>query len=95
MVSEDSAGLIPIQVGTAATTAQAWTLALGAARAALLDGRAKEFAIAVDDELPTFGYSPSRRPDGRLDIDYLPHDLDQLLRDVLSDLRTDAAVSTL
>jgi hypothetical protein len=95
LVSEDSAGLIAIRAGTAATLAQAWTLALDTARAALLGGRAREFAIAVDDELPTLGYSPSRRPDGRLDVVYLLQDLDQLLRDVLRDLRPDVAAPTL
>lgn len=56
---EDSTGLAAIRAGTAANAAQAWTLALRAACTALLDGRARQFAMAVHDELP-----PSVTPSG-------------------------------
>ncbi len=87
LMSEDSAGLFPVRTGTAATAAQAWTEAMHAGAVALLDGTVRHhLAIAVDDELPTFGYSPGRDRGGRLDPVEVRHDLTELLADTLHNL---------
>src|SRR5438067_1271693 len=87
LVSEDSAGLFPIHIGTAESEAAAWTAAYTAGRDALLDGRIRYLAIAVNDEIPTLGYSPSRDRHGRLDPDHVTQYLDELLDDTLRRLR--------
>jgi hypothetical protein len=86
LVSEDSAGLLPIRTGTAESATDAWTAAFETGRTALLDGQIRDLAIAVDDEIPTLGYSPSRDRHGRLDSDYVAEDLARLLQDTLRDL---------
>jgi hypothetical protein len=86
LVSEDSAGLFPIHTGTAESEAEAWTAAYTAGRDALLDGRIRYLAIAVDDEIPTLGYSPSRDQHGRLDPDHVTLYLEELLADTLRHL---------
>jgi hypothetical protein len=86
LVSEDSAGLFPINTGSAESEAAAWTAAFAAGREALLAGRIRYLAIAVDDEIPTAGYSPSRDRHGRLDPDQVTEDLDEALHDTLRDL---------
>ncbi len=83
LVSEDSAGLFPVHTGTAESEAAAWTAAYAAGRDALIDGRIRQFAIAVDDEIPTLGYSPSRDRHGRLDPDHVREYLHELLYDTL------------
>jgi hypothetical protein len=86
-VSEDSAGLFPIHTGAARSEAAAWTAAYTAGRDALLNGRIQYLAIAVDDEIPTHGYSPSRDRHGRLDPDHVTQYLDEILADTLHRLR--------
>jgi hypothetical protein len=81
LMAEDSAGLFPVRTGTAATEAQAWTEAMHAGAAALLAGTVRHLAIAVDDEIPTFGYSPGRDCHGNLDPDRVRGDLAELLAD--------------
>lgn len=85
-MSEDSAGLFPVRTGAAATAAQAWTEAIRAGAAALLAGTIRHLAIAVDDAIPTFGYSPGRDRHGHLDPTSVSHDLDDLLADTIRDL---------
>jgi hypothetical protein len=55
----------------------------------LLEGRIRYLAIAVDDEIPTFGYSPGRDRLGRLDPDHIVEHLDGLLHDTLGHLPLD------
>ncbi len=86
LMSEDSAGLFPVRTGTAATEAQAWTEAIHAGTAALLAGSIRHLAIAVDDEIPTLGYSPGRDRHGHLDPAHVSHDLTELLADTIRDL---------
>ena len=86
LVSEDSAGLFPVRSGSAYSEADAWTVAFAAGRDALLEGRIRYLAIAVDDEIPTFGYSPGRDAHGRLDPDHVVECLDGLLLDTLRGL---------
>jgi hypothetical protein len=86
LMSEDSAGLFPMRTGAAATEAQAWTEAMHAGAAALLAGTIRHLAIAVDDEIPIFGYSPGRDRHGHLDPTDVSHDLTELLADVIRDL---------
>jgi hypothetical protein len=86
LVSEDSAGLFPIRSGTAESEAHAWTVAFAAGRDALLEGRIRYLAIAVDDEIPTFGYSPGRDPHGHLDPSRVVECLSGLLLDILRSL---------
>jgi hypothetical protein len=85
-MSEDSAGLFPVRTGAAATVAQAWTEAMHAGAAALLAATIRHLAIAVDDEIPTFGYSPGRDRAGHLDPAHVSHDLVELLADTIRDL---------
>jgi hypothetical protein len=87
LVSEDSAGLFPIHTGTAETEAAAWTAAYAAGRNALLAGRIRYLAIAVDDEIPTLGYSPSRDHHDQLDPNHVTQYLGELLQDTLRCLR--------
>jgi hypothetical protein len=77
-ISEDSAGLDPLQIGLAATSHRAWVAALRAGHAALLDETITDLAIAVDDELPTLLYSPGRDRSGRLDPAAVERDLAEL-----------------
>ncbi|MGI8816113.1 MAG: hypothetical protein ACR2G2_12790 [Pseudonocardia sp.] len=86
LMSEDSAGLFPVRTGTTATEAQAWTEAIHAGTAALLAGSIRHLAIAVDDEIPTLGYSPGRDRHGHLDPAHVSHDLTELLADTIRDL---------
>lgn len=83
LVSEDSAGLLPVHTGIAESEANAWTAAFAIGRDALLEGRIQYLAIAVDDEIPTFGYSPGRDRQGRFDPDHVVQYLDELLHDTL------------
>jgi hypothetical protein len=89
LVSEDSAGLFPIHTGSAESEADAWTIAIAAGRDALLAGRIRCLSIAVDDEIPTFGYSPSRDRHGRLDPDHVTEYLQEVLHDIIRDLPSD------
>ena len=89
LVSEDSAGLFAIHTGIADSEADAWAAAMAAGRDALLEGRIRYLAIAVDDEIPTFGYSPGRDRHGRLDSDHVTHHLDGLLHDTVRRLPID------
>lgn len=93
LVSEDSAGLFPIGTGTAESATDAWTAAFAVGRAALLDGHIRDLAIAVDDEIPTLGYSPGRDRHGQLDSDYVAEDLVRLLHDTLRDLTRGTALT--
>lgn len=83
LVSEDSAGLFPVRTGIAESEGNAWIAAFAAGRDALLEGRIRYLAIAVEDEIPTFGYSPGRDRHGRLDPDHVARHLEELLRDTL------------
>jgi hypothetical protein len=56
----------PHLTGAAATHADTWTPALGAGRAALLNGALPDLAVTVDDDLPTVLYWPARDGDGAL-----------------------------
>jgi hypothetical protein len=85
LISEDSAGLFPVRTGTAATEVQAWTEAIHAAASALLTGTIRHLTIAVDDEIPTFGYSPGRDAFGHLDPVRVSHELAELLADTIRD----------
>ncbi|MPZ64539.1 MAG: hypothetical protein GEU83_03140 [Pseudonocardiaceae bacterium] len=53
--------------GTSATRTEAWTQALAAGRAALLNGDLDTLAIGVDDEHPSALYTPARDTHGGLD----------------------------
>lgn len=86
LMSEDSAGLFPVCTGVAASEAQAWTEAMQAGVAAMLAGGIRHLAIAVDDEIPTFGYSPGRDRHGRLDPVHVSHELTELLADTIRDV---------
>lgn len=86
LLAEDSAGLFPVRTGTAASEAQAWTEAMQARAAALLAGTVRHLAIAVDDEIPTFGYSPGRDRHGHLDPVRVTGDLAELLADTIRDI---------
>ena len=66
-IYRDPAGRDVVRTGTAASVVDAWTAALVAGRAVLLDGTVTDLAIAVDDEIPTVLYSPARDESGRLD----------------------------
>ena len=94
LMSEDSAGLFPMRTGVAATEAQAWTEAMHAGAAALLTGTIRHLAIAVDDEIPTFGYSPGRDQHGHLDPLHVSRDLTELLADAIRDLTASPAAVT-
>jgi len=52
----------------------------------LLEDRIRYLAIAVDDEIPTFGYSPGRNRLGRLDPDHVAATLNLVLQDTLAHL---------
>ena len=83
LVSEDSAGLFPSHTGTAASEAAAWTAAYTIGREALLNGTIRHLCIAVDDEIPTFGFSPGRDHHGQLNPGEGTQYLDELLFDTL------------
>lgn len=89
LVSEDSAGVFPIRTGTTESLAAAWTAAFAVGRDALLEGRIRFLAIAVDDEIPALGYSPGRDRLGRLDPEHVVAYLEGLLHDTLSHLPPD------
>lgn len=86
LVAEDSAGLFPVRTGATATESQAWTEAMHAGAAALLAGTIRDLTIAVDDEIPTFGYSPGRDRHGHLDATHVNHEITELLADTIRDL---------